>query len=123
MGINPDDATAKENWNEFSHSQKLTTILMALHFPCEILVLFAFLAFLAFLASCTLCFFGWRSTDGVFSTPLPNSFIFEIRLLKFCTELLRDKMNILRQKKKEVRIKSIIIFSLLSIKMAKNSLF
>ena len=34
---------------------------------------------------------------GVFH-PLPNSFVFEVRLLKIGTELLRDKMNILRQK-------------------------
>ena len=39
MGINPDDADAKENWNEPSRGHKLTKILMALHFPWEILVL------------------------------------------------------------------------------------
>ena len=41
-------------------------------------------------------FFGWCRTGGVFSTPLHNSFLFKVRLLKFCTELLWDKMNILR---------------------------
>ena len=34
MGINPNDAAAKENCNESSHGHKLTKILMALHFPC-----------------------------------------------------------------------------------------
>ena len=34
---------------------------------------------------------------GVFSTPNPNSFVFKVRL-QFCTELLWDKINILRQK-------------------------
>ena len=38
MGINPDDAAAKENWNESSRGHKLTKILMTLHFLCEILV-------------------------------------------------------------------------------------
>ena len=33
---------------------------------------------------------------GVFSIPLHNSFVFKVRLLKFFTELLWDKMNILR---------------------------
>ena len=33
---------------------------------------------------------------GFFHPPLHNSFVFEVRLLKFCTELLWDKMNILR---------------------------
>ena len=33
---------------------------------------------------------------GVFSTPFHNSFVFKVRLLKFCTELLWDKVNILR---------------------------
>ena len=37
-----------------------------------------------------------RTGGGVFSTPLHNSFVFKVRLLKFCTELLWDKMNILR---------------------------
>ena len=41
-------------------------------------------------------FFGWCSTGGVFPTPLHNSFVFKVRLLKFCTELLWDRMNILR---------------------------
>ena len=43
-------------------------------------------------------FFGWCSTGGgggVKNTPLHNSFAFKVRLLKFCTELLWDKMNIL----------------------------
>ena len=42
-------------------------------------------------------FFGWCSTrgGGVFH-PLYNSFVFKARLLKFCTELLWDKMNIWR---------------------------
>ena len=39
-------------------------------------------------------FFGWCS---VFQPPpLHNAFVFKVRLLKFCTELLWDKMNILR---------------------------
>ena len=46
-------------------------------------------------------FFGWCSTGGggrgVFH-PIPNSFGFEVKLLKFCTELLCSKRNILRQK-------------------------
>ena len=33
---------------------------------------------------------------GVFSTPFRNSFVFKVRLLKFCTELLSDRMNNLR---------------------------
>ena len=33
---------------------------------------------------------------GVFSTPFHNSFVFKVRLLKFCTEILSDKMNNLR---------------------------
>ena len=42
-------------------------------------------------------FFGWCSTGGgVFSTPLHNSFVFKVRLVKFCTDLLWNKMNILR---------------------------
>ena len=34
----------------------------------------------------------------VFSTPLHNSLVFKVKLLKVCTELLWDKMNILRQR-------------------------
>ena len=43
-------------------------------------------------------FFGWCRTGGggVFHPLLRNSFVFKVRLLKFCTELLWDKMNILR---------------------------
>ena len=33
---------------------------------------------------------------GVFSTPFHNSFVFKVRLLKFCTEILSDTMNNLR---------------------------
>ena len=33
---------------------------------------------------------------GVFSTPFHNSFVFKVRLLKFCTEILSDRMNNLR---------------------------
>ena len=39
--------------------------------------------------------FGCCSTGGVFY-PLLNSFFFKNRLLKLCTELLWDKMNVLR---------------------------
>ena len=35
---------------------------------------------------------------GVFSTSLHNSFVFKVKLLKFSTELLWDKMNILGQR-------------------------
>ena len=31
--------------------------------------------------------------ERVFSTSLHNSFVFKVRLLKFCTELLWDRMN------------------------------
>ena len=41
-------------------------------------------------------FFGWCSTGGGCFPPLHKSFVFEVRLLKVCTELLWDKMNILR---------------------------
>ena len=79
------------------------------------------------LASLTLLapgFFGWCSTL-VFSTPPPlhNSFVFKVRQLKFCSELLWDKMNILRQRKSESNRQwrhYDVIFSLLSIKSAKK---
>ena len=38
---------------------------------------------------------GVAPGEGVFHPPY-NSFVFKVRLLKFCTELLWDKMNILR---------------------------
>ena len=41
-------------------------------------------------------FFGWCSTGGAFHLPLHNSFVFNVRLLKFCTGLLWDKINILQ---------------------------
>ena len=44
--------------------------------------------------------------ECVFHSPLPNSFVFNVRLLKFCTELLWHKMSILRQK---IRIISIMM--------------
>ena len=33
---------------------------------------------------------------GVENTPFHNSFVFKVRLLKFCTEILSDRMNNLR---------------------------
>ena len=44
-------------------------------------------------------FFGWCRTGGgggVFSTPLHNSFVFKVKVLEFCKELLWDRMKILR---------------------------
>ena len=41
-------------------------------------------------------FFGCCRTGGSVSTPLHNSFVFKVRLLKFYTEIRWDKMNILR---------------------------
>ena len=39
------------------------------------------------------------SLGGCFPPPFHNSFVFKVRLLKFCTELLSDRMNNLRWKK------------------------
>ena len=43
---------------------------------------------------------------GCFQPALPNFFVFKVRLVKFYTELLLDKMNILRQK---IQVKSIMM--------------
>ena len=40
---------------------------------------------------------GVAPGEGCFIHPLHNSFVFKVRLLKLYTELLSDKMNILRQ--------------------------
>ena len=34
--------------------------------------------------------------EGCFPPPFHNSFVFKVRLLKFCTEILSDRMNNLR---------------------------
>ena len=40
--------------------------------------------------------------EGVFHPPpFHNSFVFKVRLLKFCTELLSDRINNLRERKSE----------------------
>ena len=45
-------------------------------------------------------YFGWCSTKGGGFTSTPfNSFVFKVRGLKFCTELLWGRINILRQEK------------------------
>ena len=67
---------------------------------------------------------------GCFPPPFHNSFVFKVRLLKFCTELLSDRMNNLLWKKSEsnqqwrhydVTVTS--YFSQVSINSAKKSLF
>ena len=67
---------------------------------------------------------------GCFHPPFHNSFVFKVRLLKFCTELLSDRMNNLLWKKSEsnqqwrhydVTVTS--YFSQVSINSAKKSLF
>ena len=42
-------------------------------------------------------FFGWCRTEGrgCFPPPPCNSFVFQVRRLKFCTELLWERINIL----------------------------
>ena len=43
-------------------------------------------------------FVGVAPEGGQVSIPLHNSFVYKVRLPKFCTELIWDKMNILRQR-------------------------
>ena len=47
-------------------------------------------------------FFGWCSTGEVCFPPPPcNSFLFQVRRLKFCTELLWGRINILGKKNRD----------------------
>ena len=63
---------------------------------------------------------------GCFPPPFHNSFVFKVRLLKFCTELLSDRMNNLQRKNPNQINNDVTMtsyFSQVSINSAKKRLF
>ena len=85
-----DSYGANPKRNRFIKNHHLLLMIRFCDWLCQVFSLTLFI----------LCFFGWCSTvEGCFPPPPYDSFVFKVRRLKFCTTLLRGRINILGQEK------------------------